>query len=207
MAVKHKKYVLEFRESKSKVSYIKKFECVIRYDRYNNFPTLTPKRYLIDSSMLFDSSKEADKTLKKIIEYCEGKLKQDTKTLKRHKKESACYGNWYYKNALRECGRGKKFADIGNYAIEEFVPDFHCEKKRKSVKEVWKNDGSPRTFCVCCGNNIHYGDYAVIRQAKICPFCLKRMGEQAQVIIEKHKKTDPDIEDNYNISTFVAHMD
>lgn len=194
-------FIVKFNEYKDKFKYIKKMD----FSDVENLPTLTEKDYLVNPTMVFTTIDEANAFVVELITHSKISLKKNQRGIKKLKKKKKAYG-WYYETYQRDARKCTKYSVASNYEVEEFVPEFHCNKNRKSIKEVWKKDGSSKTYCTCCGNNIYYGDYAVIRQARICPFCLKRLGEQAQGIIERHKESDPEIEDNYNISIFVEHM-
>ena len=193
---KQTKYIVKYRVSGTNERYIRR-----RYEKnydYRESPMLTPKVHLIDNDCMKDTYEGAEDMIDELV--------ADAKVnIKRMKREGYAQNSrsWQYTWYKKEEHRSQR----DRYSVEEYVPDFICNTKRKSVKEVWKKDGSAKTFCTCCGSNIHYGDYALIRQAKICPFCLKRMGEQAKGVIRELKKKDRNIEDDYNCSVFIAHMD
>jgi hypothetical protein len=190
---------------KYKKRYVRQYTITDR--SYGHFPMLTPKPHLVDNDCLFSNKKDAQELINTIAKSRSKRFNQLDAEYKKMKKSLSTYGNYHYGYIRNDRNTERNRCDVSNYSIEEYVPDFVCNKSRRKTINVWKDDASSKTFCSCCGSNIYYGDYAQIRQTKICPFCIKSLGEAANQIIEKHKKGDPDIEDNYNCTVFLEHMD
>ena len=189
--MKEKKYIIKYRLSGENWKYVRKayLKKGVTYwgNTYFRKPMLTDKTHLISASCMFNSEQDAKDYVNQIIAFS----KKNTRKL---------ISDSYSRSMIHT-------ADIKRYDIEEYVPEFCCDTNKKSIKDVWMKDGSENMFCTSCGTNLYHGHYVLIRKAKICPFCLKRMGNYASGIIDDLKKTYPEIEDDYNSTMFVAHMD
>jgi hypothetical protein len=197
---KNTQYIIAYKETAKTTKYVRKIlengkNSGVGWWRH---PVITPKPYLIDAGLIFETIEDTEAFIKEM-------LKAEHLNYLRTKKNYENGRKYYYETTwLRKC---KQRADKTRYSVEEYVADFVCETKKQTIKSVWMDDGTAKMFCTACGTNLHYGKYVLIRKAKICPFCLKGMGDHAKSVIKELKKKDKEIEEDYNCSMFVAHMD
>ena len=204
------KYIIKFAVSNTNKRYIRR---VYR----NNSPMLTPNPNMVDIDCTFNKKVDAVKLINSSRDHAHGyvvRLRADkAKLLKTRisplisdRLSTSIKKTCAYIDTCTDLRKYERRADITNYTVEKYTPSFVCNTNRKRSNNTWKDDGSAKTFCTCCGSNIYYGNYAMLGSVKVCPFCIKGLGDHANVIIEKLKKEDAKIEDNYNCSLFVANM-
>ena len=203
--MKKKQYIIEFTMTKNNVRFIRSGTGKMSGggDWYNA-PTTTQEKNLISADCVFDSEEDASKYISSI-------RRMATKANKKLKKRKDSYisGNrWESKRYIQaEIRKSERFRDLDNYKILEFVPEFSCKLTRKTAHKEWVKHGGHSKFCTCCGSSIPYGRYVLIRKAIICPFCLRKLGQEGQGVIDEETKTNPDFENDYWCSTFVAHIE
>tara|TARA_R110000822_G_C15334635_1_gene495028 strand:+ start:3574 stop:4173 length:600 start_codon:yes stop_codon:yes gene_type:complete len=193
------KYIIKFAVSNNNKRYVRR-----RYK--NNAPMLTPMPHMVDIDCTFDNKADTVVVINGMCRIAQKHVLRLEAEMVKFSKGKLSKASYYYKDVYSDLRKYKKRADNTNYTLEKYTPSFVCNTERKRVNNTWKDDGSAKTFCSCCGSNIYYGDYAMLGSAKVCPFCIKGLGEHANIIIEKLKKQDAKIEDDYNCSVFVANM-
>jgi hypothetical protein len=204
MAKTKSKYIIKFAVSNNNRRYVRR---LYKHDA----PMLTPMPHMVDIDCTFDNKADTVVVINRLRTIAQKHvLRLETEKAKISKsalsKSALSKASYYYKVVCSDLRKYKKRADATNYTLEKYTPSFVCNTERKRVNNTWRDDGSAKTFCSCCGSNIYYGDYAMLGSAKVCPFCIKGLGEHANTIIEKLKKQDAKIEDDYNCSVFLANM-
>lgn len=196
------KYLIKYAVSPKNQRYVKPLYETSSYCQ----PNLTPDAYRVKSEYIFETPEDAEVIIDKLVSFYETYFAKKCRAFNGIKKHYTSK-EFQYISAAQDMYKAKRAANRENYTIEEYVPTFVCNKKRKTAKRKWKDDGAASTFCACCGSNIYYGKYVEIRQAKICPFCLIQLGLEGTKVASELKKEDKDIEDNYNTTIFLEHMD
>jgi len=215
--MKKEKYIIKF-VGNGKEGYIRKPKS--DSDPYPAFLSKTTNK--ISSKCLYNTEDLARIAIVDFIEKANKELTLKEKKLTNLKKENVTARartakaradslwtdiTWDIRYTKLEIKRLKVVVDIDNYSVESFTPEFECDINKKTLKAKWKEDGTANKYCMACGGNLYHGQYLAVRTIRLCPFCLSKFGEDSKKVIEELKKEDPNIEDNYNIGVFVAHID
>jgi len=186
----NKKYIIKLNSSPDR--YIRHADnfSKIDGDQVYAMAKITPKKSLIKPAFLFDTQAEAEIVVRKL----ENKLQ---KCIPLALKKLATYSK---PTVYRWASILKK-----GFIIEEYTPTFEFNKKRKTHNKSWVTNDVTK-YCHICGSNIPYGTFLRIGLYNICPFCLKKIGEESNKWINEQKIINPLIEEDHMVEIFTGSL-